>query len=180
MKRKLACTLAVAAALSATMLVGCAGQQAATSEGVQGGSSTAAQSEADTSKATFVTPAPADGAISIAVGDLTTSPTYINYDTNGTTVQLIAGLASDGSARVALTTCQVCNPSPKAYFAQDGSKLVCQNCGNKFTLDDVGDAASGCNPTQVEFMESDGVLSVPTSVLDAEAKAFAKWQGPTA
>ena len=123
---------------------------------------------------------PADGAISIAVGDLTTSPTYINYDTNGTTVQLIAGLASDGSARVALNTCQVCNPSPKAYFAQDGSKLVCQNCGNKFTMDDVGDAASGCNPTQVEFMESDGVLSVPTSVLDAEAKAFAKWQGPTA
>ena len=36
MKRKLACTLAVAAALSATMLVGCAGQQAATFAGAQG------------------------------------------------------------------------------------------------------------------------------------------------
>ena len=158
----------------------CAGQQAATSAGAQGGSSTAAQSEAATSKATFVTPTPADGVISIAVSDLTTAPTYINYNANGTTVQLIAGIASDGTARIALNTCQVCNPSPKAYFAQNGSKLVCQNCGNKFTMDDVGDAASGCNPTQIEFTESNGVITVPTSALDAEVKAFAKWQGPTA
>lgn len=95
-------------------------------------------------------------------------------------MQLIAGIASDGSARVALNTCQVCNPSPKAYFAQNGSKLVCQNCGNKFTMDDVGDAASGCNPTQVDHAESNGVITVATSALDAEVKAFAKWQGPTA
>ncbi len=159
-------------------LAGCAGQ-AQQSGGSQAGSSSSGQASS-AGTATFVTPTPQDGAITVNVADLTEAPTFVNYDANGTTVQLIAGIASDGSARIALNTCQVCNPSPKAYFAQNGSKLVCQNCGNKFTMDDVGDAASGCNPTQIEFTESNGVITVPTSALDAEAKAFAKWQGPTA
>lgn len=173
-----AATLALAGVLA---LAGCASQQG--SGGQQGGTAPTADSAAaqsGASKATYVTPTPQDGAIAINVADLTTTPTFVNYDANGTTVQLIAGIASDGSARVALNTCQVCNPSPKAYFAQNGSKLVCQNCGNKFTMDDVGDAASGCNPTQVDHAESNGVITVATSALDAEAKAFAKWQGPTA
>ena len=176
-KSKIVAGAAALALVGALALAGCAGQSQ--QSGSQAGSSNSGQASS-TSAATFVTPTPQDGAISVNVADLTEAPTFVNYDANGTTVQLIAGIASDGTARIALNTCQVCNPSPKAYFAQNGSKLVCQNCGNKFTMDDVGDAASGCNPTQVEFTESNGVITVPTSALDAEAKAFAKWQGPTA
>ena len=176
-KSKIVAGAATLALVGVLALAGCAGQSQ--QSGSQAGSSNSGQASS-TSAAAFVTPTPQDGAISVNVADLTEAPTFVNYDANGTTVQLIAGIASDGTARIALNTCQVCNPSPKAYFAQNGSRLVCQNCGNKFTMDDVGDAASGCNPTQVEFTESNGVITVPTSALDAEAKAFAKWQGPTA
>lgn len=177
-KSKIVASVAAVALVGVLALAGCAGQtqQTESSQTASSGSS----KTSTTSTAAFVTPTPQDGAISVNVADLSEAPTFVNYDANGTTVQLIAGIASDGTARIALNTCQVCNPSPKAYFAQSGNKLVCQNCGNKFTMDDVGDAALGCNPTQVEFTESNGVISVPTSALDAEAKAFAKWQGPTA
>ena len=31
---------------------------------------------------------------------------------------------------MAFNTCQVCNPSPKAYFVQNGKNFICQNCKN--------------------------------------------------
>ena len=43
---------------------------------------------------------------------------YFDYDADGTTVQVYAVRASDGTVRLALNTCQVCNGSPYAYFEQ--------------------------------------------------------------
>lgn len=72
---------------------------------------------------------------------------FINYETaNGYTVELIAVKDSDNNINVAFNTCQVCNGSPKAYFIQTNGTLVCQNCGNVFSLNSVGQYASGCNP----------------------------------
>ena len=66
--------------------------------------------------AVYETPAVENGEISINVDTLTSNPMYINYDSNGTNIQLIAVKGSDGTPRLSLNTCQVCNPSPRAYF----------------------------------------------------------------
>lgn len=85
--------------------------------------------------AVYETPAVENGEISIDADTLTSNPMYINYDSNGTNIQLIAVKGSDGTPRLSLNTCQVCNPSPMAYFKEQNGRLVCQNCGNVFTID---------------------------------------------
>ena len=91
----------------------------------------------------YETPAVENGEISIDADTLTSNPMYINYESNGTNIQLIAVKGSDGTPRVSLNTCQVCNPSPRAYFKEQNGRLVCQNCGNVFTTDSVGETSGG-------------------------------------
>lgn len=106
--------------------------------------------------ASYITPAVENGQLAIDIGTLTEHPLYVNYDSNGTNIQMIAVNASDGSARLSLNTCQTCNPSPKAYFKERSGKLVCQNCGNVFKMDSVGGTAGGCNPMNIQYTVATG------------------------
>ena len=72
----------------------------------------------------YETPAVENGEISINADTLTSNPMYINYDSNGTNIQPIAVKGSDGTPRLSLNTCQVCNPSPRAYFKEQNGRLV--------------------------------------------------------
>ncbi|MGN0364507.1 MAG: Fe-S-containing protein [Suilimivivens sp.] len=107
---------------------------------------------------------------------LSSDARFVNYTTNEITIQLIAGIASDDTYRVSLNTCQSCNPSPLAYFTYEDGILTCQNCGNKFTMDDVGIQASGCNPMNVDYIETDEQIMVDTALLEKYSKLFEKWQ----
>lgn len=126
----------------------------------------------------YETPAVENGEISINADTLTSNPMYINYDSNGTNIQLIAVKGSDGTPRLSLNTCQVCNPSPRAYFKEQNGRLVCQNCGNVFTTDSVGETTDGCNPMYIDYKNTDGKLTVSVADLDTYADQFASWDGP--
>ena len=126
----------------------------------------------------YETPAVENGEISINADTLTSNPMYINYDSNGTNIQLIAVKGSDGTPRLSLNTCQVCNPSPMAYFKEQNGRLVCQNCGNVFTIDSVGETTGGCNPMYIDYTNTDGKLTVSVADLDTYADQFASWDGP--
>lgn len=128
--------------------------------------------------AVYETPAVENGEISIDADTLTSNPMYINYDSNGTNIQLIAVKGSDGTPRLSLNTCQVCNPSPRAYFKEQNGRLVCQNCGNVFTTDSVGETTGGCNPMYIDYKNTDGKLTVSVADLDTYADQFASWDGP--
>ena len=93
-----------------------------------------------------------NGDVEIELDDLSSSSaTFINYETaNGYAVELIAVKDSSNNIDVAFNTCQVCNGAPRAYFVQKNGKLVCQNCGNIFLLNSVGQEAYGCNPMTLE------------------------------
>ena len=146
-----------------------------------GSKNTAAQSTVSTENAaaaSYITPAVENGQLAIDIGTLTEHPLYVNYDSNGTNIQMIAVNASDGSARLSLNTCQTCNPSPKAYFKERSGKLVCQNCGNVFKMDSVGGTAGGCNPMNIQYTVADGKITVNTADLDSHAKLFSSWSGP--
>lgn len=133
---------------------------------------------ASSSSARFTKPAVKDGKITISKSELTNHPLYVNYDSKGTTIQLIAVKASDNSARVSLNTCQSCNPSPLAYFKEQNGRLVCQNCGNVFKMDSVGALSYGCNPMSIPYQVSGNSVTVKTSDLDSYAAQFKNWKGP--
>lgn len=128
--------------------------------------------------AVYETPAVENGEISINADTLTSNPMYINYDSNGTNIQLIAVKGADGTPRLSLNTCQVCNPSPRAYFKEQNGRLVCQNCGNVFTIDSVGETTGGCNPMYIDYKNTDGKLTVSVADLDTYTDQFASWDGP--
>lgn len=91
-----------------------------------------------------------DNNIILDTSNITSTATFVNYDDDGIIIQFILVKGTDNKVRIALNTCQVCNPSPKAYFIQEGEYLVCQNCGTKFHINKIGMEKGGCNPTPVE------------------------------
>ena len=71
----------------------------------------------------------------INTNSITKTVTFVNYKLDDITIQFIVVKRSDGTIGIAFNTCQVCNPSPNAYFIQKGDYFECQNCGNRFTID---------------------------------------------
>lgn len=121
----------------------------------------------------------AEGNIEINTEDITENATFINHKVDNITIQLLAVKASDGTTRIAFNTCQTCNPSPQAYFVQQGDEFVCHNCGTRFSTDDIGVAGGGCNPAVVgEATESDGKIIIPVDYLESFKNNFTYWSGP--
>ncbi|MGN1194381.1 MAG: DUF2318 domain-containing protein [Acutalibacteraceae bacterium] len=105
--------------------------------------------------------------------------TFYDFDANGVTVELFAVRASDGTVRLALNTCQVCNGSPYAYFVQQGDNFICQNCKNAFQRDSIGQVHGGCNPvpiTEGDYQISDGKITVFADFLQQNASSFVNWK----
>ena len=135
--------------------------------------------ETETEKSSlYFTPEVSDGQLVIEKTLLSEEPVFVNYDSDGTWIQLIAVIASDGTYRLSLNTCQSCSPSPAAYFTFQNGKMVCRNCGSAFTTDDVGSSAMGCNPMNIEYAEEEDRIVVDTALLDEYSVRFEKWGGP--
>ena len=133
------------------------------------------------SQSRFITVSPNKaGNLVVPTEQITSTARFINYKTDSATVQLVAVRAPDDSVRVAFNTCQSCNPSPRAFFMQKGNKLVCQNCGNSFTMQQVGIMRGGCNPAYIEQKEiSADKITIPAAYLAQFAPRFKRWAGPT-
>lgn len=115
----------------------------------------------------------------IQTADIGTEVSYFDYGADGITIQVFAVEASDGTIRLALNTCQVCNGSPYAYFTQNGDYFICQNCGNRFASTEIGIASGGCRPVPITddiFTEQDGAIIIPSSYLEENASLFKNWK----
>ena len=123
---------------------------------------------------------PADtGNVVIQTGDIRTEASYYDYDADGITVQVLAVQASDGTIRLALNTCQVCNGSPYAYFEQDGDLFICQNRKNQFASTEIGIASGGCRPVPITdeiYTQQDDTIIIPASFLEQKATLFKNWK----
>lgn len=85
-----------------------------------------------------------DGYLAIPIADLSQTASFYKADLDGTEVELVALKDSKGNLRTAFNACQVCYSSGRGYYVQDSDYLVCQNCGNSFTIDQVGIASGDC------------------------------------
>ena len=114
-----------------------------------------------------------DNNIILDTSKITSTATFVNYNDEGTIIQFILVRGTDGKVRIALNTCQVCNPSPKAYFVQEGEYLVCQSCGTKFHINKIGIEKGGCNPTPVEEkQEEDNKIIISKDYIDTFKSKF--------
>ena len=84
--------------------------------------------------------------LSIPISDITETAAFYSFTVDGVAMEVLAIKASDGTVRTAFNTCQMCYTSGNGYYIQNGKYLTCQNCGSRFTADQVEHLSGGCNP----------------------------------
>ncbi|MGN0843590.1 MAG: Fe-S-containing protein [Kiritimatiellia bacterium] len=85
-----------------------------------------------------------------------------------------------GKIRTAFNTCQICYDSGRGYYVQSGRDLVCQNCGNRFSMDQIEKEVGGCNPWPIlasDKTETDDQISISCDFLAEAQVLFANWKG---
>ena len=78
-----------------------------------------------------------EAAMKIVKDEVSSTAKFYPYILDGVNMEIIAVKATDGTIRTALNTCQVCYDSGRGYYVQRGEYLVCQNCGNRFHIDQI-------------------------------------------
>jgi uncharacterized membrane protein len=126
-----------------------------------------------------VKPAIADKDLVIKVSEITENAVFYPVDIDGTRLEVLVVKAPDGTIRTAFNTCQVCYGSGRGFYKQQGTVLVCQNCGNRFRMSQVEVRSGGCNPVPI-FPQNKTVTAQTITVSKdflKEAKAiFARWK----
>ncbi len=137
------------------------------------------ESLAEQSKPTAISATDENGNMAIQVADVTETATFYGYNELDTYMEILAVKASDGTVRTAFNTCQVCYSSGRGYYIQEGDVLVCQNCGNRFKMDEVEVARGGCNPVPIfkEMKEvTDTTITIPKELFAEAEGIFANWK----
>ena len=94
-------------------------------------------------------------------------------------MEVLAVKASDGTIRTAFNTCQICYASGRGCYKQQGDELICQNCGNRFQIDQVEKVRGGCNPVPIlpENKTEDGTkIVIAQDYLASYQRFFFNWR----
>lgn len=119
------------------------------------------------------------GELIINKADITKIASFYPYESNGTYMEIIAIRANDDTVRTALNTCQVCYSSGRGYYEQLGDVLICNNCGNQFTIDQIELIKGGCNPVPITDdmkTENDDSIAINPESLSVFEPLFANWK----
>ena len=115
----------------------------------------------------------------IPISEVSETAKYYPYSVDGTEMEIVALKASDGTVRTALNTCQICYDSGRGYYIQEGDVLVCQNCQNRFSADQVVLVKGGCNPVPImqENKIDDGTnIIISKDFLAQNVDLFSNWK----
>jgi hypothetical protein len=96
---------------------------------------------------------------------------FFAYETAGKTITFFAVKAADGSVRTAFDACMACNHA-KLGYRQEGSSVVCNNCGMGFSPADIGRKTGGCNPIPVEKTVDGQMIVLNAKDLEAGVQYF--------
>lgn len=142
--------------------------QAASVETTQQTEDTEAQEEAS-----------ASDMLVIPMADLSETVQFYPIELDGVSMEVMAAKDANGTIRLAYNTCQVCYSSGRGYYKQEGDKLVCQNCGNQFTIEQIGESGGGCNPIPIsssDYTQTDDEIQIPNTYLSNYESAFSNWK----
>lgn len=115
----------------------------------------------------------------IEISDISSKASFYPIEVDGVKMEVIAVKDSKGEIRTAFNTCQVCYSSGRGYYVQQGNALVCQNCGNKFTMSQVGVESGGCNPWPIlseDRTTTDSEIEISYDYLKKSERIFSNWK----
>lgn len=121
----------------------------------------------------------ADGDLVIPVSEISEKAKFYPVSVDGTQMEVIAVKAPDGTIRTAFNTCQICYGSGRGFYKQEGDQLVCQNCGNRFSMDLVEVESGGCNPWPIfdeDKTVTDESITIPSDFFKESRQIFANWK----
>jgi uncharacterized membrane protein len=97
---------------------------------------------------------------------------FFKFDGGGREIAFFAVKAADGSYKTAFDACDSCYKSKKGY-EQQGDKMNCNNCNQKFAINRLGpNATGGCNPGYLPHQVSGGNILIKAGDLTDGAKYF--------
>jgi len=119
------------------------------------------------------------GDLVIVKNEVSETVKFYPYKAGNTKMEVLAVKASDGTIRTAFNTCQVCFSSGRGYYKQEGDELVCQNCGNRFRIDQVEKVRGGCNPGPIlkeNKTEDETAIVISKDFLEEYKVIFENWR----
>ncbi|SHO51374.1 DUF2318 domain-containing protein [Anaerocolumna xylanovorans] len=115
----------------------------------------------------------------IPVSEISSTAKFYPVTVDGTKMEVVAVKAPDGTIRTAFNTCEVCYDSGRGYYKQEGDVLVCQNCGNRFSMDRVEVEAGSCNPWPIfdkDKTVTEESITISKDFLKESRQIFADWK----
>ncbi|MEM4137855.1 MAG: DUF2318 domain-containing protein [Candidatus Anstonellaceae archaeon] len=115
-----------------------------------------------------------DKYIVIPLQEISTKAKWYNYSFSGKNIRFFVLKTSSGSIKAAFDACDVCYLSNKGY-RQEGNFMVCNNCGNKFPIEQLGkenNLSGGCWPGYLKFRILGDYLLIEKSILEEGSWRF--------
>jgi uncharacterized membrane protein len=98
---------------------------------------------------------------------------FLSSESEGRPLYYFALKSRDGAYRAALDACDVCFRTNRGY-RQEGDQMVCNNCGQKFACDKIGEGKGGCNPHPLAHKEEAGFMVIRKADIVAGKDYFAR------
>lgn len=97
---------------------------------------------------------------------------FYKFEDSGKEIAFFAAKAADGSVKTAFDACDSCYKSKKGY-EQQGDKMNCKNCNQKFAINRLGpNATGGCNPGYLPHQLNGNTISISVNDLKGGARYF--------
>jgi uncharacterized membrane protein len=97
---------------------------------------------------------------------------FYKFEDGGKEITFFAAKAADGSVKTAFDACDSCYKSKKGY-EQQGDKMNCKNCNQKFAINRLGpNTNGGCNPGYLPHQLNGGTVSISVNDLKGGARYF--------
>jgi uncharacterized membrane protein len=97
---------------------------------------------------------------------------FYKFADGGREISFFAVKAADGSYKTAFDACDACYKSKKGY-EQQGDKMNCKNCNQKFAIGRLGpNASGGCNPGYLPHQLTGSTIAIKADDLKAGARYF--------
>ena len=97
---------------------------------------------------------------------------FYKFEDGGKEIAFFAVKVSDGSIKTAFDACDACYRDKMGY-EQQGDKLNCKKCNQKFATNRLGpNATGGCNPGYLPHQLSGNNISISVNDLKGGARYF--------
>jgi uncharacterized membrane protein len=113
------------------------------------------------------------GAATIPVSNLADGKAhFFKIEDGGKEIVFFAVKAADGTVKTAFDACDSCFKSRKGY-EQQGDKMNCKNCNQKFAINRLGpNATGGCNPGYLPHQLKGNIISISLNDLKDGVRYF--------